>query len=296
MRKGTRFLLFLSLLFLFNAESGFLFCQSKSISFRHYNINDGLSQNTVRSIFQDKQGFMWFGTKDGLNRFDGSSFKVFKFSPDSELQDNVFTRIVQDKNDNFWLGTEDGIYIYDPRAERFEQFALTTSDSISLNGIVSDLLLDADGDVWIAVEEKGVFRYDFNAGKLTNYTIPSLPGGMKMITLCAEKDGVWVFPYNLPFLRIDKGTGRLSEFRLNDDPALLHQLGEVWKAKTDEYNQLLISSSTQGLISINTVSKTHRVLLNKDSSGNQIFARCIEKIDPRTIWVGSESGLYIYDT
>ncbi|MDR1743117.1 MAG: response regulator [Dysgonamonadaceae bacterium] len=294
MRKSLRF--FLSLFFLLEAESASLFCQSPDISFRHHNINNGLSQNTVRSIFQDNQGFMWFGTKDGLNRFDGSSFKIFKFSPDSKLKDNVFTRIVQDKNGNLWLGTDDGVYIYDPRKDQFEQFGQTATGGISLNGIVSDLLLDDDGDVWIAVEEKGVFLYDFDTDRLTNYAIPSIPEGMKMITLCAEKDGVWVFPYDIPFMRINKETGNISQFQLNDDPDLLYKLGEVGKVKNDEYNQLLISSSTQGLISINTVSKTHHVLLNKDSSGNQIFVRCLEKVDPHTVWVGSESGLYIYDT
>ena len=61
-----------------------------SYQFKHFNINNGLSQNTVSSIFQDKQGYMWFGTKDGLNRFDGESFKIFRLSSENNSENIVF--------------------------------------------------------------------------------------------------------------------------------------------------------------------------------------------------------------
>lgn len=277
-------------------DSGKLFCLP-GYSFKHYNINNGLSQNTVFTIFQDNQGFMWFGTKDGLNRFDGTSFKIFKFSPGGNLRDNVFHRILQDKNDNLWVGTDDGIYIYNPRSEEFNRFEKTPADHVSMDGVVSDILLDNDGDMWISVEEKGVFCYNFRADTLTYYPIPQTPGGMRMISLCLGRDGhIWAFPYNLPFIRIDKKTGEVSEHRLRDDEDLVYNTGEIWKVVADEYNQLLIASSTKGIISVNTVNMTHRVLLDEDAYGEPIFARCLARIDPQTIWIGSESGLYIYNT
>lgn len=272
-----------------------LFCIPR-YSFRHYNINNGLSQNTVHAIFQDKLGFMWFGTKDGLNRFDGTSFKIFKFSPGENLRDNVFHRILQDRQDNIWVGTDDGVYIYDPRKEEFNRFELTTPDNVSIDGVVSDMLEDKDGDIWISLEEKGIFHYNFLTGILSNYKIPQAPDGMRMVSLCLGKEGeVWAFPYNLPFVSINKNTGKIADFKLVDDPDLFYNIGEIWKVATDEYNQLLVASSTKGLISVNTVSKTHRILLAEDAEGQQIFARCLLKIDPKTIWIGSESGLYIYN-
>ena len=176
-----------------------------SDQFKHFNINNGLSQNTVSSIFQDKQGYMWFGTKDGLNRFDGESFKIFRLSSENKLKDNVFRVIVQDNDDNIWLGTDDGVYIYDPQLESFIFFDLKTADNDSIHGLISDMIIDSDGDVWISVEEKKVFMYDYESKELDLYIIESDKGGLKGISLCEDKGyGVWVFPYSRPINRIDK--------------------------------------------------------------------------------------------
>ena len=75
--------------------------------FKTLDIKDGLSQNTVNAILQDKQGFMWFGTKDGLNRFDGLSFRIFK-KEESDLGNNFITALHEDKAGNIWVGTDAG--------------------------------------------------------------------------------------------------------------------------------------------------------------------------------------------
>src|SRR5690554_6091092 len=145
-------------------DSGKLFCLP-GYSFKHYNINNGLSQNTVFSIFQDNQGFMWFGTKDGLNRFDGSSFKIFRFSPNGSLRDNIFHRIIQDQNNQIWVGTEDGVYIYDTNKEEFIRFKEIAQNGEIINGVVSDMIMDTDGDIWMCIEGKGVYHYSFSSMK-----------------------------------------------------------------------------------------------------------------------------------
>jgi streptogramin lyase len=133
--------LFFIVLFFATSSSSLASGANAGYSFKHYNTDNGLSQNTVRTIMQDNMGFMWFGTKDGLNRFDGTTFKLFKFSPDGELSDNVFHRIIQDKNNNIWVSTENGVYIYDVVKEVFHVFDKKTADNLTVNGVVTDMVI-----------------------------------------------------------------------------------------------------------------------------------------------------------
>lgn len=269
---------------------------NNNYSFKHYNINNGLSQNTVHCILQDKTGFMWFGTKDGLNRFDGTSFKVFKFSPEGALKNNVFHHMLEDKNGNIWVATEGGIYIYNPRSEKFERFNAQTRNNESLEGWISDFVQDQEGDIWVSIEEKGVFQYNIEREQLTFYPISTLPRGMKMISLgIGVNNDIWVFPYGLSPIRIDKRTGQTQELLLNDEPNLFHDLGEIRNVIADKNNQLILPTSHKGLVSINLSNKTHKALLSSDSEGQPIFARTVKRIDNQTLWIGTESGIYIYN-
>ncbi|TAH61793.1 MAG: hybrid sensor histidine kinase/response regulator [Fermentimonas caenicola] len=286
--------LFFIVLFFATSSSSLASGANAGYSFKHYNTDNGLSQNTVRTIMQDNMGFMWFGTKDGLNRFDGTTFKLFKFSPDGELSDNVFHRIIQDKNNNIWVSTENGVYIYDVVKEVFHVFDKKTADNLTVNGVVTDMVIDDSGDIWMSVESKGIFYYNIEKDYLKFYSIPIVEDGLKMVSLYPSKDkGVWVFRYSSIILHIDKINEDISEFNLEDDPELLLKTGEVLDIYSDHNNVLLIATSQKGLFAINTVNKTHNVILDKDGNGEPIFVRSIERVDPNTLWIGTESGIYI---
>ena len=144
-----------------------LFCgvfpgRAQSIHFDRLDINDGLSQNTVTSIIQDDKGFMWFGTKDGLCRYDGKSFKTFMHDPrlTTGLGNSLIKCLVEDHDRRIWVGTDSGLYIYDPEMEHFSAVPLYADDGKPVTKPVPILDCDREGRVWIVVENNDVFCYD----------------------------------------------------------------------------------------------------------------------------------------
>ena len=151
--------------------------------FKTLDIQDGLSQNTVNAILQDKQGFMWFGTKDGLNRFDGLSFRIFK-KENSALGNNFITALHEDKEGNIWVGTDAGVYVYNPLLEDFTVFDRVSDTGDMISRAVTRIESDEDSDIWISVDYQGLFHFDRVQDRLIN---------------CLHRDSVRT---NWPMLRV----------------------------------------------------------------------------------------------
>ena len=102
-------------------------------AFNHLNVDDGLSQSSVTCIFQDTKGFMWFGTQDGLNRYDGYKFKIFKNIPNdsTSLTDNFIFSILEDEFGALYIETQSGnIHKYNPISESFTVIPIDILDLI----------------------------------------------------------------------------------------------------------------------------------------------------------------------
>lgn len=112
-------------------------------------VEDGLSQNMVYSIFQDKTGFIWFGTMDGLNRYDGIQYRIFKNERENlkSINSSRIFSILQDEEDKIWIGTANGIDIYDPINESFTKFDIKTTEGNEIKGVVRDLKSDQWGNI-----------------------------------------------------------------------------------------------------------------------------------------------------
>ncbi len=131
--------------------------ESQQIHFRHLTIDDGLSQNAVLSIIQDKQGYMWFGTKDGLNRYDGYNFRVFQNDPADtfSISSNYISSLFQSSGGNIWVGTLNGdLDLYHPDKETFTRIPLPNNESR-----ITCIEEDSTGSLWFGTEGNGVFRF-----------------------------------------------------------------------------------------------------------------------------------------
>ena len=116
----------------------------------------------VYAILQDGQGFMWFGTQEGLNRFDGMSFKVYKKDLHNEggLQNDAIFALKESVDGVIWIGTDNGVSLYDPKYDCFSNLDLILEDGQPGVGVVRSIVSDKEDNIWLALENKGVFKVD----------------------------------------------------------------------------------------------------------------------------------------
>ena len=136
-----------SCLLLFFCFSGV--CQQRFFS--GYSISDGLSQSVVNCVFQDSRGFMWFGTQNGLNRFDGYAFEVFIYHPNdtTSISNNWIYAITEDRQGNLWVGTKGGLNRYITREKRFERIRYSTPFPENVTEYIYDVKTSTDGSILI---------------------------------------------------------------------------------------------------------------------------------------------------
>jgi signal transduction histidine kinase/ligand-binding sensor domain-containing protein/DNA-binding response OmpR family regulator len=146
---------------------------SQVINFKHININDGLSQNAVFDIIKDSKGFMWFGTKDGLNKYDGYNFVIYQHNPfdSTTLSSNYITCLFEDSRGLIWVGTNDGgVNVFHRWTQVFYRVNLA-KDSVLLRNVfeVKAITEDSQGKIWVATSGDGLFKLNVheNKGKLS---------------------------------------------------------------------------------------------------------------------------------
>ncbi len=253
-------------------------------------IDKGLSQNTVNTILQDDIGFMWFGTKDGLNRYDGVAFEVFS-KKDGVLGNNTITALYQDKSKQIWIGTDAGVYIYSPNTEVIRTFNLKTEAGTFITQSVS-FIIEHNDHIYISASSDGLFRYSVRENKLEQ--IPVLWAGVTRLFF-DENNVCWISFYsdNLYYSTDDFKT--FHPFISNDGTQPFK--GDIInKIIGGSDSQLYIGSSKGGLRSIHTNNRKVENLISTDQEGNNLYVREIIPYSTNELWIGTESGLYIYQT
>ncbi len=143
-----------------------------NLRFQHLTNEDGLSLNLVWSMLQDRRGFMWFGTQDGLNRYDGYAFTVYEavpFDSTSLLDDNVIA-LAEGPDRALWAGTLSGLSRLDPHTGRFRHYRHDEGDPSSIPaGAVDALVAEPSGAVWVGMASGGLSRLDPRTGRFRHY-------------------------------------------------------------------------------------------------------------------------------
>jgi len=148
--------------------------QGENIKFSRLSTRDGLSQNAVNCILQDRQGFLWLGTQHGLNRFDGYNFRIFRHSPldEGSISDSYVLALTEDASGYIWVGTyAGGLNRFDPKTERFTRYLNDPADPHSLGGNNVSCIFPCRGNpgiLWIGTD-KGLCRFDPQEQKFISY-------------------------------------------------------------------------------------------------------------------------------
>jgi signal transduction histidine kinase/ligand-binding sensor domain-containing protein/DNA-binding NarL/FixJ family response regulator len=141
--------------------------QERPLAFEHLTIDDGLSQSMIYCIVQDRKGYMWFGTKDGLNRFDGYEFTVFKNDPldSTSISGNEIFALYEDRAGHLWVGAANVLNRFDPKTESFHRYQLAAANAALPNEYnINSICEDRQGRFWIGTEGGGLFKLQMQTG------------------------------------------------------------------------------------------------------------------------------------
>lgn len=275
--------------------------QNNGIKFDRISLEKGLSQSTVNCILQDRQGFMWFGTQDGLNRYDGYSFTVFKHDPldSNTLSDNFIWSMVEDRNGKIWIGTSGaGLNCFDPEKELFTRYRYHPSqhNGISSNEVLS-LMEDRDGLLWIGTRGGGLNRFDQTKGIFTRYrNIPEDNSSLSdnnVYSIRQDLSGtIWVGTRG-GMNRWNSIDGSFT--RYVKDPKKAGSLSDnnIRSMHVDKQNTLWIGTESGGLNRWNEQDQTFTQYMNNPADSRSIAHNSvlsISELDNGTLWIGTLGG------
>ncbi|MCL7762503.1 ATP-binding protein [Polaribacter sp. Z014] len=270
-----------------------------NIYFEHITTQDGLSQNDVNSIYQDKQGYMWFGTHDGLNKYDGYNFTTYNLNQQNpkSINSNLIFTITGDDNNNLWIGTSgSGLNFFNRSLEEFTHFK---HDENNINSIASNtvryVFKDSKNRLWICTYN-GLDLLDLNESlssiKFKHITIASSETSVKVKKLKSltifedSNNNVWVGTDEGLFKLIEDENGKTSHFE-----KIKVKLNNIKSIKEDKGRLFFGANSGLYVLDLKNPSYEPHLIWRKDykySINHILFVN-------NQLWAGSASGLILFD-
>jgi len=263
--------------------------------FRRLGTEQGLSQNSVRALAQDRAGFVWIGTQDGLNRFDGSEFRLYRHQdgkPDS-LPGDLVQALVIDREGVLWIGTSGGLARYREDQDRFETVPIQGERGTQAE--VRRLHVDASGRLWIA-SYSGLSYYDPLSGKRLAWRFApgQTPPDIRFESLASDGEGrLWLGSLG-GLVRLDPASGRVD--RPYADVAAAAALASVRidALATDARGTLWIGSVGEGLFRYDPIKADWRVYRHRADDPGTLDSDTLRSLLPDRsgrLWVGTREGL-----
>ena len=261
--------------------------------FSHISSEDGLSESQVKVILQDSYGFMWFGTKNGLNRYDGTSIRTINCDDYiAGTSNHNISALFEDENKKLWVGTDRGVYIYDPVHDIFSFIDMEAENGEKMFNWVAKITSDHEGNIWILIPDQGAFRYKDE--KLYYYAITNKdnikresPGA-----ICVRENGeVWIGTTGVGIFRYDPKTDSFTQYHTDKEGNTL--MGEHIFAMC-EYGDWIVLAVHDG--ELKKYNPATNVLQTVKAPGvHHTILRDVVCFDKKRLWVCSHAGLFIVD-
>jgi len=283
--------------------------QLPGLKFEHLDIDDGLSQNNVLNVLQDSRGFIWFGTRDGLNKYDGYQISIYRNDPKNKgsISNNFISDIIEDHHGYIWVCTRGGgLNRYDRATDQFTTFRKDSGPTCLPSDVITSLAEDDAGNFWVGTEDQGVIYFLPDSNRCYHYTHrdedpTSLSCDYVRDIFIDSKKNVWLGTYGNGLDLLDKRTGAFIHFphRENNPSSLCSN--KLLNMYEDSRHRLWVGTDGGGLDRMDNPGPggtfhhfKHIFGDKKGLSGNVVYGM---GEDPQHhLWIGLENaGINIYD-
>ncbi|MGP8216497.1 MAG: two-component regulator propeller domain-containing protein [Bacteroidia bacterium] len=265
----------------------------------------GLSQGVVNCILQDHNGFMWFGTQDGLNRYDGSNITVLKKDPldSNSLASNTINCLLEDNHGILWIGTDGGLSALNLYTGKFADYYHVNSFHPG-NSNIHSLFEDNEGNIWLGTEHNTLCRFDRKTEKFTPYPLElkdtSSGSFIYVSSITEDSEGkLWLGSFGGGLYSFDKKTGKSENYNRDTKVHIMgwiNNISSVYYQK--EKNELLIGTKGSGLEAFAIANKqfTSYYTQSNDTlhAHNPKMIFSITKDNAGNIWVAGNNGEGLY--
>ena len=265
-----------------------------------YTMDDGLAANRVYSILQDTCGFIWFGTDDGLSRFDGMRFKNYYLSKYiNATTSNSVKKIFIDRRGRMWIGLDSGIVIYDSKTDTFKPFEAKTETGEMIQSYVMDMIEDNDGNVWIATNGKGIYKFSpYEKVKLKVFrNMPGqancIPQDVIMTLQLDSKQNLWIGTYSEGLCRYDKKKNTFKTYRKGKSPQGISD-NSVQSIFEDTHGNLWIGTFQNGIDLFDPTTETFTNFQDKSANNLLYHIHDIKEYRPGELLIASDNGVGIF--
>lgn len=262
-----------------------------SAQFRYYTTETGLPSNTVNTIYQDRQGFVWAGTISGLSRYNSLDFQDFDGQDNLLTGKNVYA-LCEPADSTLWIGSSEGLFALNRQHSTLRRIPIRVGDRIH-ETMIYRMKADERGNVWVGGYGQGLFRYDAAADQWKGYDLKSEKAVVSDILIGSDR-AVWVLCMDRNIYRYNAGRDEFTAIPLVDR-FTKRAIGEARCCCQDSFGDIWICDANADLFRLDLTTMT-AVSATVRAPGSQITSRTLIEQTPGQLLVGTNLGLLAFDT